>query len=283
MSIGRCHNTQHRLIVILLLALTQVALAEAPAILQAKVYQPGSEVTEYWVSEKLDGVRARWNGRQLLSKKGHSFPAPAWFVKGFPDTALDGELWSARGEYQKIISIVSREQAHEGWRQIKFMVFDLPDDDRSFTHRLAQMQVLATQSAAPYLDVIEQFRVANEAELMQTLDKVVAEGGEGLMLHHQDARYHPGRSQHLLKLKPYQDAEAVVIGYTPGKGQFTGKMGAIKVRTDDNKEFYIGSGFTVQQRENPPPLGARITFRHQNFTDSGIPRFAVFLRIRHEP
>ena len=118
---------------------------------------------------------------------------------------------------------------------------------------------------------------------MQTLNKIVVEGGEGLMLHHKDALYHHGRSNNLLKLKPYNDAEAIVIGYRPGQGQFIGKMGAVKVRTEDNKEFYIGSGFSHQERENPPPLGSRITFRHQGLTDKGIPRFAVFIRVREEP
>lgn len=277
------YRATHWLLFVFLLLITHVSAADKPAILQAEVYHSGIEVADYWVSEKLDGVRARWDGKQLLSKNSNSFRAPAWFTQGFPDTTLDGELWSARGEYQRIVSIVSRDTPHQGWRQIKFMIFDLPDDKQPFSQRVSRMKTLVEQSPSPYLDLIEQFRVKTEQELMQKLNKVVSEGGEGLMLHHQGALYHEGRSQHLLKLKPYQDAEAVVIGYRPGKGQFAGKMGAIKVRTDDNKEFYIGSGFSHRQRENPPPLGTRITFRYQGVTDNGIPRFAVFLRIRQEP
>lgn len=271
-----------RILLILLLLMVNAVADQKPLILKAKLYEPGIPVTEYWISEKLDGVRARWDGKRLLSRNGRVFTAPDWFTDGFPDISLDGELWSARGEYQTIVSIVGRDRPHDEWRKIKFMVFDLPDSKKTFSARVAVMESLVQQLSLPYLEAIKQLRVGNEQALMKMFDDVVAGGGEGLMLHHQDALYHAGRSDQLLKLKPYQDAEAVVTGYREGKGQFAGKMGAVKVRTEDNVEFYIGSGFSHRERENPPPLGARITFRHQGYTDKGIPRFAVFLRIREQ-
>ena len=266
-----------------LLVSESVSPADKPAIMQAEVYQPSIDVTEYWVSEKLDGVRARWDGRQLISRNGTVFRAPDWFTAGFPDQALDGELWSARGQYQQIMSIVSRKKAHDGWKNIKLMVFDLPNNPKPFSERVDAMRNLANRHFSPYLQFIDQFQVKSRDELTDTLDKIISLGGEGLMLHHKDSLYLHGRSDRLLKLKPYLDDEATVIGYRPGKGRFAGKMGAIKVRTDTNKEFYIGTGFTEKQRENPPPLGRRITFRYQGLTESGIPRFAVFLRERREP
>lgn len=277
----RCYQSSC-LFLILWFSLTNTVAEDKPLILQANVYKPGIAVEDYWVSEKLDGVRARWDGKQLISRNGNPFHAPEWFTEGFPNISLDGELWSARGKYQQIVSIVGRELPHEGWRQIKFMVFDLPDSKQPFSKRVAEMEALERRLHLSFLGVIKQFRVQTEDELMRVHGRVVSEGGEGLMLHHQDALYHQGRSDQLLKLKPYNDAEAIVIGYRPGKGQFAGKMGAIKVRTDDKQEFFIGSGFSHQERETPPPLGTRITFRHQGFTDKGIPRFAVFLRVREK-
>lgn len=277
----RCYQSSC-FFLILWFSLTNALAGDKPLILQAKVYEPGIAIEDYWVSEKLDGVRARWDGKQLISRNGNLFHAPKWFTEGFPNISLDGELWSARGKYQQIVSIVGRDLPHEGWRQIKFMVFDLPDSKEPFSKRVAEMEALGRRLCLPFLRVIKQFRVQTEAELMSVQGKVVSEGGEGLMLHHQDALYHHGRSDQLLKLKPYNDAEAIVIGYRPGKGLFAGKMGAIKVRTDDKQEFFIGSGFSHQERESPPSLGARITFRHQGFTDKGIPRFAVFLRVREK-
>jgi DNA ligase-1 len=256
-----------------------VAAAETPEVMLANVYRQHEDVTQFWVSEKLDGVRARWDGRQFISRGGKIFIAPQWFVLNFPDRPLDGELWMGRGRYEDIVSVVRKQKPHDGWKSVKFMVFDLPAQGGIFTERVEAMRQL---TKTPYLDVIEQFRVSSNKTLMQKLDDIARKGGEGLMLHRQTAFYHSGRSDDLLKVKPFEDAEAIVIGYKPGKGKNTGLMGAIKVRMDNGKTFYIGSGFTQQQRQNPPLLGSLVTYRYQGFTQAGIPRFAVFVRQRNE-
>jgi len=256
-----------------------VAAAETPDVMLANVYRQHEDVTQFWVSEKLDGVRARWDGRQLISRGGNVFVSPDWFVRNFPDKPLDGELWMGRGRYEDVVSVVRQQKPHDGWKNIKFMVFDLPAHGGPFSGRVEAMRQLAN---TPHLGVIEQFRVDSNKTLMQKLDDIAGQGGEGLMMHRQNAIYHSGRSDDLLKVKPFEDAEAIVIGYKPGKGKNTGLMGAIKVRIDNGKEFYIGSGFTQQQRQNPPLIGSLITYRYQGFTQAGIPRFAVFMRPRNE-
>lgn len=269
-------------LITLLLTLTiamPVAATETPDVMLAKVYRHHEDVTRFWVSEKLDGVRARWDGRQLISRGGKIFMAPEWFVRDFPDQPLDGELWMGRGSYEDVVSVVRRQTPHDGWRNVKFMVFDLPAQEGTFTKRIKAMRQL---KKTPYLDVIEQFRVASNKALMDKLDDIARQGGEGLMLHRQNAFYHSDRSDDLLKVKPFEDAEAIVVGYKPGKGKITGLMGAIKVRMANDKEFYIGSGFTQQQRKTPPPIGGLVTYRYQGFTQAGIPRFAVFVRQRLE-
>ena len=256
---------------------------EKPELMLAKIFHPSADVAEYWISEKLDGVRARWDGQQLISRGGTILNAPAWFTKDFPTTPLDGELWIARGKYQKTVSIVRQQKPHNEWKQVRLMVFDLPEHSGDFSKRVAVMRKMADHGYSPHLIFLEQFKVKSKQQLMLKLHQVTDDGGEGLMLHHQDSLYRIGRSNDLLKLKPFADAEAEVIGYRPGQGQFEGKMGAIKVRVENGKEFYIGSGFNHKERENPPALGSIITFRYQGFTDSGIPRFAVFKRVRDEP
>jgi DNA ligase-1 len=258
------------------------AAQERPAIMLAQTYHSDLDVSEYWVSEKLDGVRARWDGKQLVSRGGNVFAAPPWFVIGFPEQALDGELWIARGRYQDVMSIVTRTTPHEGWRQIRFMVFDLPEDTRRFEDRVAAMQALGKQTKSDHLQIVEQFRVADEKALVELMDEVYAAGGEGLMLHHRDALYRRGRSGDLLKLKRFDDAEAVVLGYNPGKGKYQGMVGSLKVRSEDGRGFSIGSGLTDEQRRRPPPIGSLVTYRFQGLTDSGLPRFPVFLRQRKE-
>jgi len=86
----------------------------------------------------------------------------------------------------------------------------------------------------------------------------------------------------LLKLKPFTDADATVIGYRPGKGRLAGMVGSLKVRTDQGTVVYIGSGFTDKECRHPPPLQSRITFRYQGLTKKGVPRFPVFIRVRNE-
>ena len=262
------------------LLLSSALAGDKPGIMLAEIYQQGIDVSQYWVSEKLDGVRARWDGKQLLSRNGQVFATPAWFTKDFPAIPLDGELWIGRERFEVTASVVRKQQPHEGWRTVRLMVFDLPEHGGAFDERVFAMKHIATQIHSPHLTIIEQETFASEDALRQRLQEVLAQGGEGLMLHRKTAHYASGRSQDLLKLKPFADAEATVIGYRPGKGKFSGRVGSLKVRTDQGIIFFIGTGLSDAQRRDPPPLQSRITFRYQGFTKNGIPRFPVFLRIR---
>ena len=254
-----------------------------PALLLANSYHPGIDLGRYWVSEKLDGVRARWDGARLLSRGGRPIPAPAWFLVGFPTTPLDGELWMGRGTFERMSGTARQgEPDPVAWGQARFMVFDLPGQAGPFGQRLAALRVLLTPSPSPYLALIEQSRIPDHASLMARLRAVVAAGGEGLMLHRDDAPYRAGRSDDLLKVKPYQDAEARVIGHLPGKGRFQGMLGALLVEEADGTRFRLGTGFSHAQRRDPPSLGSLVTFKYQGRTAKGTPRFASFLRVRLE-
>ncbi|KAF0806110.1 DNA ligase [Alcanivorax sp. S71-1-4] len=268
----------------LLLCGTGAARAAPPAILLASDYAGETALHAFWVSEKLDGVRARWDGEQLVSRQGNVFNAPAWFTHGFPEVSLDGELWLGRGRFADASGAVRRQQPDAAqWRELRFMIFDLPSHPGTFDERLAALRELFATSPSPYMVLIDQFRVADRTELLARLDTVVAQGGEGLMLHHGSARYQPGRSDALLKLKPYQDAEAVVIGHLPGKGRHAGRLGALQVETGDGVRFRLGTGFSDDERDAPPPLGSVVTYRYHGVTRDGVPRFASFLRLRHLP
>lgn len=253
-----------------------------PDLMLAEGYHQDIAVRDYLVSEKLDGVRARWDGTHLISRGGLVFAAPDWFTGRFPAVPLDGELWMGRGRYEETSSVVRRTTPHDGWRNIRFMVFDLPGHGGTFEQRVAAMRRIIDQTKSPYLAMIAQETLDSREALQARLGTVVEQGGEGLMLHRKTARYASGRSQDLLKLKLFMDAEATVIGYRPGKGRLAGLMGSLKVRTDEGVVFHIGSGLSDNERRHPPPLNSRITFRYQGLTKNGIPRFPVFLRIRDE-
>ena len=254
---------------------------ELEALSLANVYRDGVDLKNYWVSEKLDGVRARWDGAALHSRQGRRISAPPWFVDGFPSEPLDGELWMGRGTFDRLSGAVRRKTPDaDAWRRIRFMVFDLPTHPGSFDHRLRRLQAIFARLASPRIGLVEQFRVADRAELMARLDHVVAVGGEGLMLRRGDSPYRAGRTNDLLKLKRHEDAEAVVVAHLPGKGKYAGLLGALLVEMPDGRRFRLGTGFSDEERRRPPPIGATVTYKHYGRTSGGIPRFASFLRIR---
>ena len=267
---------------VLALALPTITVsAEPPAILLAEVYRNQVDVAQYLVSEKLDGVRAIWDGETLRFRSGKQINAPRWFLDGLPKTPLDGELWIGRGTFERLSGIVRKEVPDDAeWRQVRYMIFELPGAPGTFRERAEAMREIARQANIPWLREIEQFSVVNRNSLQKRMKEVVKAGGEGLMLHRADAPYETGRSDTLLKMKPWEDAEAVVIGHLPGKGKYAGMLGALRVRTSDGREFSLGTGFTDEQRRNPPPVGAVVTYRYHDLTAGGLPRFASFLRIR---
>jgi DNA ligase 1 len=255
--------------------------AKAPDILLAHIYHQDLDVREYLVSEKLDGIRAVWDGKQLVSRQGHPIHAPAWFTKQFPAQALDGELWKARGQFELLSATVRQTVPEEAaWQKVTYYVFELPDAAGSFADRALQLEQLARKVNSPYLKAIKQFQVQDEQSLKRTLDSVVAKHGEGLMLHRADAPYLTGRNHALLKLKPQLDAEATVIAHVPGKGKYLGKMGALLVEMPDGLQFKLGTGFTDAERANPPPIGSQVTYTYRDITKKGKPKFASFVRVR---
>ncbi|GIU27062.1 DNA ligase [Shewanella schlegeliana] len=254
---------------------------DKPSIQLASTLQkPVADITEYLVSEKLDGVRGHWDGKFMYSRSGRKIAVPAWFVKGFPNYSLDGELWIKRGAFEQVSAIVRKSQAtKEEWQTVKFMVFDLPGEASVFELRYHRA-VKELSHISPYLKVITQYQVENYQSLDTDLQEVIAKGGEGLMLHKKSAFYTAGRSKDIVKVKPFDDAEAKVIGYSPGKGRFSGMMGALIVKNKQGKTFNLGTGFTLEQRQSPPRIGSLVTYKYYGLTQKGTPRFASFLRVR---
>jgi DNA ligase-1 len=257
--------------------------ANPPNILLANVYRNQVDVAQYLISEKLDGVRAIWDGQTLRFRSGKEIHAPRWFVEGLPKQSLDGELWLGRGSFERLSGIVRRDKPDDAeWRKVRYMVFELPGAEGSFHKRFELIKQTVRQANVPWLQEIQQFPAVDRNSLQKQLNEIVKAGGEGLVLHRADAPYETGRSDTLLKMKPFDDAEAIVIGYLPGKGKHLGTMGALRVRTPEGREFSLGSGFTDEQRKTPPQLGATVTYRYRDVTNSGLPRFASFLRIQNE-
>lgn len=261
------------------------AQTAAPPLMLAQVWRTGMPLQDYWVSEKYDGVRGYWDGWQLLSRGGIPIKAPAWFTAGWPSTPMDGELWAGRGQFGHAQSTTAQTAPDDAaWQRMRFMVFDLPAAPGNFDQRLPVLQRTVAALDQSWVQAVEQRKLGNEAELQQWLMQIVKNGGEGLVLHKGSAPYRSGRSDDLLKLKPFDDAEARVIGYKPGRGQWQGMTGALLVQSPDGKQFSLGSGLSAELRRSPPPLGSWVTYRYQGLHEkSGLPRFARFMRVRNEP
>ncbi|WP_159017454.1 DNA ligase [Cognatiluteimonas profundi] len=266
------------------LAAPFVASAAAPPRnMLPMVYRGGVDVGDYWISEKLDGVRGRWDGHHLWARSGARIDPPAWFTARWPSVPMDGELWIGRGRFDAISKLVRAPGiGGDGWRQVHLMVFDLPGDPGRFEQRVLHMRALVAGVGSASLRVIPQYRLHDRAELDARLKAVVAAGGEGLVLQHRDALYVPGRSATLLKYKPYDDTEARVVAYTAGRGKYAGQLGALVVRRPDGLQFRIGSGFSDAQRRHPPAIGSNVTYRYNGLTSKGTPRFARFMRVRDD-
>ena len=259
-------------------------LPTAPSLMLAQVYRPGAfQPALHRVSEKYDGVRAYWDGLRLWTRHGRPIAAPAWFTAGWPKRALDGELWAGRGRFLAAASAVAADMPDDkAWLELRYMVFDLPDEPGSFDRRLPVLEQAVNALGQPWVEAVPQHHVADEAGLRELLRRVVADGGEGLVLRRGDAPYQRDRGEGLLKLKPHEDAEARVVAHLPGEGRYAGQVGALLVEMPDGRRFRLGSGLTDADRRRPPPLGAWVTYRYSGLHESGLPRFASFVRVRSD-
>jgi len=262
-------------------AALQANAAVQPDLMHAKHWPAGLDPQPYLVSEKLDGVRAFWDGQSLRFRSGLPIAAPDWFTAGLPKTPLDGELWLGRGRFDELSGTVRKKLPVEAeWRQLRYMIFDLPGASGSFAERTGRITAMLTEAAPPWLQAVPQSRLADPAALQALLQQTVQAGGEGLMLHRANALWAPGRSDALRKLKPKPDEEARVIAHLPGKGRHAGRMGALLLVLPDGQQFALGTGFSDAQRADPPPVGAIVTYSYRERTPKGLPRFASFLRLQ---
>jgi len=264
------------------------AAPQAPQLMLAKAYRPGIPLADYWVSEKYDGVRGYWDGEKLMTRGGERIAVPTWFTAGWPKLPMDGELWAGHGQFTRALSTV-RQQSPDpaAWRAMRFMVFDLPAQGGRFSERIPALNGVVSRIDQPWVQAVAQSKVASHTALQVMLTNTVNHGGEGLMLHRGASLYKGQRSDDLLKAKPHEDDEARVVAHIPGQGKYAGMVGALLVEMPGaggkaGLRFKLGSGLSDELRQNPPPVGSTVTYRFRGLNDSGIPRFASFMRVRED-
>jgi len=236
----------------------------------------------WYMSEKIDGIRAIWTGRELLTRNNKQIIAPKWWIDQLPSIALDGELCLGRGKFQDTCSIVKTKSGEDkGWNKIIYNIFDAPFINMNFEYRIEKIKLIC-KSVQGNIVPLPQICCIDREHLDKFMNQIIELGGEGLMIRKPGSKYEFGkRSRTLLKIKRFYDQEAFVIEHIDGKGKHKGRLGALLcMDIESKKQFKVGTGFTDKQRETPPPIGSIITYKYQETTKSGLPRFPVYLRIR---
>jgi len=248
--------------------------ADKFSVLLAKKYD-GADPTGLWASDKLDGVRAYWNGHQLLSRNGNPFDAPKWMTDLLPaDLHLDGELYAGPGMFHVAVGAARSKGAGDTWRNIKFMVFDAPSVDGIFLERFqaardAVLRAEQTHGDGCPVQIVTHTQVRSERHLWKLHRMATATGIEGTMLRDPHSTYHRRRHGSLMKIKDHRDSEAVVISHKPGLDK-----GSYVVR--DQRR---GVEFSLAALQPARP-GATVTYRFQELTRHGVPRHPVMIAVR---
>jgi len=253
-----------------------------------------------FIQPKLDGVRCRAeldSDIRLLSSEGHplNFALPhiverledvktQFYANGIFE--LDGEIYSHEDSFEEITSITSRTtNRHPNHKHVEFWIFDHVSS-QPFTDRLNQL-VSSYNLLNGYLQLVPTEIVGNLDGVIQTLNRYVDDGYEGIILRHPSYPYVAKRSTGMMKFKPRRNDTYTIDGWKEEmdkNGNAKGTLGALILKDPEGNIFSAGSGLTQRQRvdlwevkENLPGKTATIAYQHT--TNGGVPRFPVLLYI----
>ncbi|WP_369177294.1 DNA ligase [Candidatus Thiodubiliella endoseptemdiera] len=257
-----------------------LVFAEKPDLFLLKTYNEKLDVVGWVMSEKLDGIRGFWDGEKLISRGGVILNPPKSWTANFPNFAIDGELWTKRADFEGVSSIVRRKKPDSRWQKVSFNIFEVPNQKGGILQRLKVLQDYLQQHPSKTIRIIQQIPVKSKQQLNDFLNEIISKKGEGIVVRNPKTLYQTGRLSSALKIKKYQDEECTVLEILSGKGKYSNKMGALKCQTKTGKILKIGSGFTDQQRQNPPIIGSEITFKYYGLTNNKKYKHPVFLKIK---
>ena len=240
-------------------------------------YKDSIDISNWYMSEKLDGIRAYWDGKELFSKNKNKIFAPAWFTKDFPPFALDGELWTKRGDFENIQSIVLSQQESKDWENITYNIFEIPNVNGNFQTRLDFLEDYLKKNPNRYIKIIPQIVCKDKNHLNKFLKEILENGAEGVIIKNPNLSYETGRTKNSLKVKDFLDDEGKVIAHNFNKD---GSFKSLKIELKNKTVFNLGGGFKKEDRLNPPKIGQFVTFKYYGLTKNGKPKFASFLRVR---
>jgi len=269
------------------------------SLMLAKNYT-SQHVGNWFVSEKLDGMRALWDGGKsrgklcseisyantekdgrlkeapvatgLWSRRWKPIHAPDWWLDELPNVCLDGELWMGRGRFQDVVSCCKRFEPDSRWENVEYKVFDVPLLQKEFW-----LVVRYLNNNFPDLAIKQEIlNWKYEDDLKERLGLVIEMGGEGLMLRKPGSVWEPRRVSSLLKVKPVLWGEGVVVDVTAGKGKYVGMLGALVVKWGD--VVFELSGMTDAERRMDDWVGKKVSFKYRELTRDGVPKEGRYVR-----
>jgi DNA ligase-1 len=276
-------------------------------VLLAKNFDDDVNIEGWYASEKWDGYRSVWNGKNFVSRTGKSFDVPDWYCSIMPPSiALDGELWLGRGKFEDCGLLRKKRPTKESdihkwneeWlkKEVVFNVFDIMNLNVGFEERMEKLRTLVKDrnkcmkqlninKPNPILAFTEQTKV-NKVEALKMAKEVIKDGGEGIMLRQPDSLYEANRSKTLYKIKEVDDMEVVIDGYKNGKGKYINILGSFTCSLVGKPDIKCNvSGMNDEIRNSylkTHPIGTVITITYNGLTKFGKPRHPRYLRIRHK-
>lgn len=267
---------------------------------------------------KIDGVRAVWQEEALISRSGKPLPnydlqcRIKLLTEIIGCQHFDGELVCGTIS-DTTSSVMSKSVDSTNLQYIVFDVIDLPNEGYAARLYDASRRVKEIQQSCgeSWIKIVKHQIVSNPDELLVFEQDCLANGFEGVCLRQPDSLYKKGRStfkeQGLLKLKRFEDAEGVVVGYqeryhnhndgfvselgytkrsTCKGGKIpAGDLGSLTVQVSDGTTVDVGTGFTQSQREElwsvrETLIGKIVKFKHFPHGAKDAPRHPVFLCFR---
>lgn len=263
---------------ILILLFITLFYLHAQDLIKPSNYQD-QNVTGWIMSEKLDGIRGYYDGKNLYTKNGKKINTPKWFLKEFPTFELDGELWKDRDSFEEIQSIIMDDIPSDSWKSITYYVFELPNQKGDYYKRIKVLKDYISKHPNAPIKIVPQYKVISKDALTKFYNDIIEKKGEGVIVKDPNKLYHTGRSTSIYKIKPSFDMEGIVVNRNFNKD---GSFKSLVVKLDNNITFNLGNGFSDKQRQNPPKIDDKVTFKYYGFTKNGKPKFASFLRIRKD-
>jgi DNA ligase-1 len=251
--------------------------------------------SKWYVSEKYDGWRCLYREGHFYTRSGdaitHLIPKVFKdFVSTLPSDlgdCLDAELWLGYDRFNDIRAELaacktSDEKENENVTGLQLMIFDAPNAKGGFKARYrALKKALATLDTDKYgnIKLVKQRKVTSTSEIDAIYERIVAKGGEGIVVKPSDQIYVSGaRPPTYMKRKPVQFTEAVVTGHTTSATAAANYIVSLVCEvSDDDKQV----SFKVQYKSTKPmPIGTVIRVKHNDYTRHGLPKFPVFMGIR---